>query len=89
MTPTTFSYRNYLKPTPKNLQMAVEAIQGACMVSIGTSWANGADPHTLLAISIFSYALGKMAKFFGRVADDQEQVQVTGKDLIVTQDQKS
>lgn len=70
----TFSWKNYLKPTPENLQMVVEGIHGALIVVIGTSWSQGASPKVLLWLALAGYALDKLSKFFAKISHDAMQV---------------
>lgn len=73
ITPPPFSWKNYFRPTPGNLEKWVEAIHGGLIVVVGTSWAQGASTKTLLIMTLAGYALDKLSRFFGRVAKDMEE----------------
>lgn len=66
-----FSYRNYFRPTPVNIQRWVEGIQGALAIVIGSLWFQDVSKDTLLLMALGGYGLDKISKFFARVAHDQ------------------
>jgi len=77
------SWSNYLSPTPKNLQVFVETVQGGLAVAAGSTFFMG-DQTIAFYLLIGGYVLDKLSKFFGRVANDMEKVTVSGDHLTVT-----
>lgn len=73
---TTFSIKNYFRPTPTNIMQWSEGAQGLIVTVVSSSWAAGANTHVLLSLMIASYMLDKVSKFFGRVAHDMEEIKI-------------
>lgn len=73
-----FSWSNYLKPTPINLQYFAASIRGLFVLITGTSIVTEAGWKVSLACLVTGYLLDELTKFFARAADDyQHQVVVT------------
>lgn len=70
MVQTTFSYKNYFRPTPENLQYWTEGLHGIIVTIATTSYVQGASQQTLFIIFIVGYVLDKISKFFARVSHD-------------------
>ncbi len=68
-TKTTWSYKNYLKPTPDNIQYLVTALKTILLAVSGTVLANG-NPVMAFWIMVGGAVLDELSKFFARVAHD-------------------
>lgn len=75
---TTFSLKNYTKPTPKNLEFVFELIEDTLKFVTAFSVWEEADPWIPLSILTFAFICGKLKKFFAHVGEGiQEEVTVT------------
>ncbi len=73
ITPTiTFSWKNYLKATPKNLLGLAAAMRRLVAVIAGTSIVLEANMWVPLGILILGAFLDEMKNFFAAVVEDQK-----------------
>jgi hypothetical protein len=72
----TFSWNNYFRPTPKNIQRIVSGVRKVFVVATGTSVITNAPDWVTLVILAIGAALEETSNFFGEVAHDAEQVVV-------------
>lgn len=77
MPKTTFSWRNYTKPTPRNLKKFMEFWRGGIVLitanSIDKEW-----PEWLsISILFFGYVVDQLSEFFGQVEEDEAKSTVT------------
>jgi hypothetical protein len=73
-TKVSFSYKNYFRPTPKNLQYFSEIIEGLCLTLATVSYVQN-NPGAAIALGIIGYFSNKAVKFFGRVIEDSNNEQ--------------
>lgn len=66
----TFSWKNYFRPTPDNLQYFATGIRGLFVVITSTSILMHAGEVINLACIATGYLLDELIKFFGRAAHD-------------------
>jgi len=81
---TTFSWSNYFRPTPTNLQYFASVLRGLFVVVTGTSIVMEAGIYFNLGCLVTGYILDEMIKFFGRAAHDYELI-ATEKTTTVTE----
>lgn len=75
---TSFSWKNYAKPTPKNLEFVFELIEDTLKFVTAFSVWEEADPWIPLSILTFAFVCGKLKKFFAHAGEGmQEEVTVT------------
>jgi hypothetical protein len=75
---TSFSWRNYTKPTPKNLEFVFELIEDTLKFVTAFSVWEEADPWIPLSLLTIAFVCGKMKKFFAHVGEGaQEEVTVS------------
>lgn len=74
---SSFSYKNYFKPSPENIQRLVLALKTIIIAAAGTTWANG-NPHYAAGILIAGAVLDEIAKFFAQVAEDEKKQEGAG-----------
>lgn len=74
MSNVKFSYRNYFKPTPENLQYIsmslrsiIGAIAGTTLVMEASKWVTG-------GILVSGFILDELIKFFGHVSEESKRV---------------
>lgn len=79
---STFSYKNYFRPTPEGLQRFFLGMKTIVMAGAGGVLISG-NPFWSTIILFFGAFLDELAKFFGHIAEDQEKVTVTGDNLTV------
>ena len=82
----TFSWKNYFRPSPHNLQIWVQSIHGALVLVVGSSYLAGVSPEHLLWVMLAGYFLDQLSQFFGRVDADMQHmnISVEGKNISVT-----
>jgi hypothetical protein len=75
---TTFSWSNYARPTPKNLEFLFELLEDTLKFAIGFSIWEKTDPWIPLSILTFAFVCGKLKKFFANAGEGtQEEVTVS------------
>lgn len=72
MAKTEFSWKNYTKPTPKNLLGLSAAMRRLVAVIAGTSLFAQANPWVTLGIIAFGALLDELKNFFSEVVEDQK-----------------
>lgn len=88
----TFSWRNYTKPTPRNLLRFSELIQGILLgVSTGSMFTE-APSWVPICLNISVVIVNRVVMFFGSVVEDQKQETATahfpsGDSVTMTKDQ--
>lgn len=70
MEKTTFSYKNYFRFTPENLQYWTEGMHGLVVTVATTSYVQGASSQMLFIIFLAGYILDKLSRFFAKVSND-------------------
>lgn len=74
MKDVSFSWRNYAKPTPKNLEFVFELLEDTLKFVTAFSVWEKADPWIPISILTFAFICGKMKKFFASAAQGQQEV---------------
>lgn len=75
---TTFSWRNYTRPTPKNLEYLAAALRRLIAVIAGTTIVMDMNKWVPFIILIAGGILDELKNFFSHVAEgEQEVLQVT------------
>ena len=69
---TTFSWKNYFKPTPDNLTYLASSLKGITIVIAGSAWASG-NPHIGMIVMVTGAVLDELAKFFAKVSQDMKE----------------
>ena len=82
-TKTTFSYKNYLKPSPDNLQYLASSLKAITLVIAGSAWANG-NPHVGMIVMIIGASLDEISKFFAKISHDLKEENDNKKDETPT-----
>jgi predicted membrane-bound mannosyltransferase len=72
----TFSWRNYTKPTPRNLKLFMEFWKGLTVVITGASIFQHADEWVSISILVFGYVVDRLAKFFANVEAEEAKKQI-------------
>lgn len=73
---TTFSMRNYFRPTPKNLLRVSEAIQGTLMGVQLIALPTGAPWWVSFIITLGVIFTNQIVKFFGSIVHEQQETAV-------------
>lgn len=66
-----FSYKNYFRPTPKNIQQLLLSLKAVVATAALTTYAMASEKVGFF-ILLGGAALGELANFFGRVAEETE-----------------
>lgn len=74
---TTFHWRNYTKPTPKNLLYWAGVIRDAVTFAAGSSILMNLHPWIPVAILILGFVLDKAKNFFSYVIEEEGDLDVT------------
>lgn len=83
--PNKFSYKNYFRATPANLQRVTIAAKTIVMSVAGATFFTGNEKYA--AMILFAGAvLTEIANFFGHADEDYQKLnlQIEGKDITVT-----
>lgn len=70
-----FSYKNYFRPTPKNIQQLLLSLKAVVATAALTTYAMASEKVGFF-ILLGGALLGELANFFGRVAEETEVVKV-------------
>jgi hypothetical protein len=73
----SFSWKNYTRPTPKNLEFVFELVEDTLKFATAFSVWEEVDPWIPISILTFAFICGKLKKFFASAAGQQEQVTVS------------
>lgn len=78
MMKTSFSWKNYTKPTPKNLEYIAGAMRRLVAVVTGFSIIMEANEWVPIGVIMFGALLDELKNFFAHASEgDQESVTVT------------
>lgn len=69
-----FSYRNYFKPTPENLQYISISIRSIIGSIAGTTLIMEANKWVTFGILLSGFILDELIKFFGHVSEESKRV---------------
>lgn len=72
-----FSWSNYFRPTPTNLQRFATAMRAVIGGIAGTTLLMEADKYVTFGILLAGYLLDEMIKFFGQVNDEENKRVIT------------
>lgn len=75
--PVTFSWKNYAKPTPKNLKLFMEFWHGLITFITVNNFIQGTNGWTGATVAVAGYAIGRLAKFFANVESEEAKANVT------------
>lgn len=87
---TTFSWKNYAKPTPKNLLGLAASMRRLVSVVAGTSIVMDANMWVPLGVLLFGAFLDELKNFFATVVEDTGTETAvaqfpSGKEVVITQ----
>jgi len=74
MSDMKFSYRNYFKPTPENLQYISMSMRSIIGSIAGTTLIMEANKWITFGVLLSGFILDELIKFFGHVSDDSKRV---------------
>lgn len=69
-----FSWRNYFRPTPDNLQYISVSLRSIIGSIAGTTLIMEANKWVTFGILLSGFVLDELIKFFGHVKDDSKRV---------------
>lgn len=69
----TFSWSNYFRPTPSNMEAGAAAIRRVINIIAGTSLIVEANHWVTFGIILLGAILDEMKNFFARVSDDYDK----------------
>ena len=74
MSDIKFSYRNYFKPTPENLQYISMSLRSIIGAIAGTTLMMEANKFVTGSILVSGFILDELIKFFGHVSEESKRV---------------
>lgn len=85
---TTFSWRNYSKPTPKNLLRISEFIQGT-LLGLSTVSLIMKEPTVAIWMNVAIIVVNRLVMFFGSIVEDAKTETAvaefpSGEEVVVT-----
>jgi hypothetical protein len=87
---TTFSWKNYTKPTPKNLLGVAAAFRRMVTLVTGASIIMEAEPWVPITVLITGGILDELKNFFATIVEDEKTESAvaefpSGKEVVITQ----
>jgi len=71
---TKFSYQNYFKPTPENLQYISMSLRSIIGSIAGTTLIMEANKWITFGVLLSGFILDELIKFFGHVSEESKRV---------------